>query len=59
MLLSVFNLLQTVCSEARVARELASQLYSDVKGSNPISRLKKNTTTLKTILQKQANENVV
>ena len=41
MLLSVFNLLQTVLSKARVARELASQLYSDVKGSNPIHRIHK------------------
>ena len=36
------TLLQTVCSKVRLAHELASQFYSDVKGSNPILRQKHN-----------------
>ena len=34
-------LLETVCSKARIPRELASHFYSDVTGSNPISLYKK------------------
>ena len=44
-----------VCSKGRLAQERASPLCSDVKGWNPIFTIK-NTTTLTTILRKQAND---